>query len=111
VCFIYTFERTYGLVMSYSIFCANNISISIHVHVISCRAPKRKMKVQDEVVAEEESTLVSTDQVEEPSNWYFIGGSSTSSLQQRQDPMYLPLPCIVKRLLYTLSLVKYALSL
>nr|ACG24388.1 hypothetical protein [Zea mays] len=39
------------------------------------------VKIQAEVVTEEESTPVAADQVEEPSNWGLIEGSSTSSLQ------------------------------
>jgi hypothetical protein len=39
------------------------------------------VKIQPEVVTEEESTPVAADQVEEPSNWGLIEGSSTSSLQ------------------------------
>nr|ACG28079.1 hypothetical protein [Zea mays] len=39
------------------------------------------VKIQAKVVTEEESTPVAADQVEEPSNWGLIEGSSTSSLQ------------------------------
>nr|AEN14329.1 hypothetical protein rf1-C2-g14 [Zea mays] len=49
------------------------------------------VKIQTEVVTEEESTPVAADQVEEPSNWGLIEGSSTSSLQQRQTFIHLSL--------------------
>jgi hypothetical protein len=39
------------------------------------------VKIQAKVVTEEESTPVAAYQVEEPSNWGLIEGSSTSSLQ------------------------------
>ena len=48
------------------------------------------VKIQPEVVTEEESTPVAADQVEEPSNWGLIEGSSTPSLQQRQAPAFAP---------------------
>jgi hypothetical protein len=69
------------------------------------------VKIQAKVVTEEESTPVAADQVEEPSNWGLIEGSSTSSLQQRQALVHLPLPCIFKKTFIHLSLVKCALSL
>jgi hypothetical protein len=50
-------EKKYSLVMFYSILFANSISISIHVHV---ELPKQRVKIQDEVVAKEESTPVSS---------------------------------------------------
>jgi hypothetical protein len=54
---------------------------------------------------------VSADQVKSHLTGYLIERSRTSSLQQRQAPVHLPLSYIFKRLLYTLSLVKCALSL
>jgi hypothetical protein len=54
------------------------------------------VKIQAEVVTEEESTPVAADQLEDPSNVLAYRGISTSSLQQRQTPVHLPLPCIFK---------------
>jgi hypothetical protein len=50
--------------------------MSFHIELLP-----QGVKIQAEVVTEEESTLVAADQVEEPSNWGLIEGSSTSSLQ------------------------------
>ena len=55
--------------MLLSIFFSSCISINIHDHVIHIELLPEGMKIQAEVVTEEESTPVAADQVEEPSNW------------------------------------------
>jgi hypothetical protein len=51
-------------VMFYSILFARSISISIHVHIISCRAPKGRGGNPEEVVSREKSTSKYVPQVD-----------------------------------------------